>query len=484
MKGRSIDTLAMSGLNSSFSYYYSVLAPANLDLEKLFIEQPIKVKYHKSNPAFILTRAKYVVNALVISYNSQRRKGLAESKDAFVPLNAQLLQPYVKDYNCYLQFFVLAGIIEVGDTAIPGFRSTTYRFTAKYRNTGLRQFYIFDKGFVDSIYRKRRNNKDIQKYRYLYRTLLKLKIDWEIASEILDRLYPSKKGTGRLLQIQKLKALEDPRKATFRVGETNRLYTTISNLHADLRYALRINGKHLVSLDIKNSIPFFSTALFTKVLFNQRLDKILAELNGKISSDSGELLQWLMLVDIASREDQYDDVKLYLDQVRSGTLYEYLVEVWNELLGTSYNRKEAKKMLLKTLNSPSVINTDERLVLTAMFPHIMKAIGEINKGYNKTRYYKTKDGKRKARWRPGDQICTFAHITQMFEARVILDEICGHLASLYPQIPILTIHDSILTTPQYVDLVNRVMLEKIEAVMGYAPEISINNYDPLLWNYL
>lgn len=97
------------------------------------------------------------------------------------------------------------------------------------------------------------------------------------------------------------------------------------------------------------------------------------------------------------------------------------------------------------LNSPNGWKCEERTIFKKHFPAVAKVIEEINRGYTKV-----KKGKGEQRWQPGDQVCTFAHITQMLEARVLLDLICLAIKSHSMKIPIYTIHDSILTTPEHV----------------------------------
>jgi hypothetical protein len=46
------------------------------------------------------------------------------------------------------------------------------------------------------------------------------------------------------------------------------------------------------------------------------------------------------------------------------------------------------------------------------------------------------------------------------EASLMIGAVCGRLARHHPDVPLLTVHDSILTTPSHVDLVHRVITEE------------------------
>jgi hypothetical protein len=197
---------------------------------------------------------------------------------------------------------------------------------------------------------------------------------------------------------------------------------------------------------------------------NKDLDKLLLEVNPRLGDGEGKLYSWLMLVDIIVSPSKYPDVERFSSLCQSGELYDLLAEKWNSIPGKRYDRDEAKKRLLKIFNSPPVFPSQEKDILRELFPNVSKVVDEINKGFEKTR-----KGKGRSRWKKGDQVCPFAHVTQRFEARVLLDVICNRIEKEHPNVPYLTLHDCILTTVGNEELVQEIMVEEITKIMGYPP---------------
>jgi hypothetical protein len=61
---------------------------------------------------------------------------------------------------------------------------------------------------------------------------------------------------------------------------------------------------------------------------------------------------------------------------------------------------------------------------------------------------------------------------QRAESRVMIDTVCFRLCEDYPDIPIITIHDSIMTIPEHVETVKRLMQEGYAGV-GLRPTIKV-----------
>jgi hypothetical protein len=69
---------------------------------------------------------------------------------------------------------------------------------------------------------------------------------------------------------------------------------------------------------------------------------------------------------------------------------------------------------------------------------------------------------------------------QRIESTLVLEKICGRIAKENPNIPLLTIHDSILTTPEHVEYVVSIIKSVLEENIGIAPKLSIEYCNPLI----
>jgi hypothetical protein len=59
---------------------------------------------------------------------------------------------------------------------------------------------------------------------------------------------------------------------------------------------------------------------------------------------------------------------------------------------------------------------------------------------------------------------------QKAESQLVIEGVCGRLMREHPDCPLVTIHDAILTTPEWVDEVRRTMLEEF-AKIGIHPTL-------------
>jgi hypothetical protein len=68
-------------------------------------------------------------------------------------------------------------------------------------------------------------------------------------------------------------------------------------------------------------------------------------------------------------------------------------------------------------------------------------------------------------------------LLQRIESHVVIDVICKRIEQVNPGIPLYPIHDSILTTEEYVGLVRSVMERELLDYVGVAPGLTIESYD-------
>jgi hypothetical protein len=62
---------------------------------------------------------------------------------------------------------------------------------------------------------------------------------------------------------------------------------------------------------------------------------------------------------------------------------------------------------------------------------------------------------------------------QTRESRLVIGQVCGRLALHHPDIPVITIHDSLMTIPEHVPTVVRIMEEEFLRI-GLTPKIKVD----------
>jgi len=472
---------------------YTCFIPANLDLQAL-----LKAEF----PTY--TQKDYDHIALFLDFlcrghiekGKRRKKGITKRA---VPLCAKALQYFTRDYKKYLDFLERAEVIKQVYTGVIGRGCSKYLFCEAYRGKQLNYYNLHDQKLILKIYSRYQDSDAIQMYPELFGHLMKVRVNIGLATTILDEIYGKNDEVGRHLQESLIKRINDPRMATFVIGQTGRLTTTITNLHKKLRSTLRYKGKPLVGLDIKSSIPFFSIAMFLKHVFDgMNLQGLISSINPNMlltfmndtlkpnqinKQEHPDILvsEYMMLVEIQKNLDSYPRVVQFIDLIVNGDIYSYIAELWNRTLSTSYTRDTAKTRFLEILNSPPSRPSDEKIILLKEWPEVFTAIDEMNRDM-----YTTKNGitikerivkgqlvpaKTIGKRTTNDPVCLFAHFTQRLEAHVILDIVCRGISKERPDIPLLTIHDSILTTEEHAQYVKDFMEHHIYRVMGRKPTV-------------
>lgn len=473
-------------MNNIFTLQYKCQIPANLSMEALLRKYPIQVNEHIKNPNKVRDRLLFILDQFVRSSYGNIFTKSHKVGDYTFSMCSEIMQLYTRDYATICQYLLNNGIvIKIHDPQV-GSKCTQYKFAPKYVGQKIVNFTILDPNFVETIYAVAKK-KAIKKYPELFKFLVELKVDWECVEAIREHYYDDVNYKDWERQLDILWAIEDPRMAKYTIGKTNRLYSTISNLKSDFRAALRYNGKPLIGIDLKNSIPFLSIALFDYELltkegllaeimkFNPQLKNLGKETTNNETDtppfgvNGGDVnLSSIMLVDIARQPEIYSDVKQYKELVIKGEIYKFLGEECDFWFDAHYEKKEAKKRVLIAQNGYCDEASRSTIVYEQLFPTVHKAFRQLQTGFD---FWSTR---KRHKAKANQQISTFAYVTQRFEAKIILDMVCGEIVKTRPEIPLFTIHDCIYTTEDYIPHVQEVLENKVFELIKYKPLIEID----------
>lgn len=431
-----------------------------------------------------------------------------EIKDGYVPLYSPALQNIVKNYRQYLEYAERAGIILINESYLNGKTSKSYRFVVDDK-MNLVEYKVTDFTLMSSLNRYRREQKKtVAKHDYLTKWFnKKLTIDYKKVEAFLDEEWLLKNNNEALwdydvsrkifkspyLQLHSAKLA-----AEFLVrGEYNlkidanvhRFHSNLVNMRGLIRNAVTYDGQNLVSIDIKNSQPYFSTLLLRqdfwsvqknskiegccdfaiksnkivepRIPFNRFKSNKLIKFNkikDRILTPSiimlGEMMESLM------NKGLKEDRNRYIDLVVAGQLYEYLETQFKRKLNLpNVDRSMAKISVLQAFFSDNrFIGTEEaapKKCFRDLFPSIYKVFSTI-KSKDKT---------------------LLAVLLQNIESYFIVDIISKRIATEYPNLPIFTIHDSIVTTVGNEDLVAQIMKEELEKGVGKTPSLKYEYWE-------
>ncbi|PJB57380.1 MAG: hypothetical protein CO098_11835, partial [Bacteroidetes bacterium CG_4_9_14_3_um_filter_41_19] len=325
-----------------------------------------------------------------------------------------------------------------------------------------------------------------------------LKIDSVVALEYIKQLYGLRIRNPKMcdwdLQRRRFKEpieqynsayiniqyLNEGRHHFFVDDRVGRLHTNLTNMQSDVRNFITWKGQPLVSVDISNSQPFLSTLLFKPSFystgkgvgekmtlfsfsggfsFSFSSSSSYSGSSSSFSSGSSGSRPPLMLQKPLYHTEK-EDVKLFIDLVKKGQLYDYLSLAFKRELGVELtDRKNIKAAVFQVLFTDNrfigQLEAAPKRIFRNLFPNVYDLFAAFKK-----------------------QDSTFLPcLLQKIEARLILDIITKRISKEKPKAPIFTIHDSITTTMDNLDYVKQVMHEELEQHIGIAPNLKVEYWD-------
>ena len=143
-----------------------------------------------------------------------------------------------------------------------------------------------------------------------------------------------------------------------------------------------------------------------------------------------------------------DDEQWFVELCEQGRLYEQLMETAEIPV-----RSWAKEAMFEILYGRNTLRTPAKSCFTDMFPKVAEVV----------RVHKRKDHR------------FLARLLQNVESDFVINTVCRRLMMEHPEIPVFTIHDSILTTPEHVEYVTGVFQDEFWE-LGIAPRLQVTNY--------
>jgi hypothetical protein len=184
-----------------------------------------------------------------------------------------------------------------------------------------------------------------------------------------------------------------------------RMHTNFTILKSFIRKnCLMIDGEETCELDIKNSQPLF----LCKLIYDSKT-------------------KWV-------KEEEFE---LFKQLTTSGNYYQYFMQITGEK-----NKKVIKELTYKVLFGRNVINSKADKVFSLVFPTI----------YNFIKLYKKENGDYKI----------LAHDLQRAESKLIYNKIIKKIMLIYPEVKIVSVHDSIIFPISYKDKIQYIFDNEIK----------------------
>lgn len=468
-----------------------ILYPSNFVVEKILNTVKGKNNYKRN-----LEDAMYYILHLLIKFQFQKDKQEEYEQYGFYNLNATLLKKICgNEYQTALFLLENAGVIERKKSYHPGGFSKGCRLSANFNSSPIVNKQLSACSNVNQNYLKRRdevdqkNEAELKDIAYVTKWYDKkrLTVDIENVHNVLEfyrhkLLQKSADGNSEVKQQQidniinyrynnARESLDKIRRGEFhltRSGEDNRLHSSITSLKKEFRPFLRFDGQPLVGIDIKASQPYLLTQLLCKDIY-----KCAATRESNIQSIYGELYnrQQEGRTIMFPSYDKLIDSKAIMNKSISRfhqidwtkDFYTHLMKLEVAVYGFEnrffIDRNTTKHSIMIILYSKS--KDKKKYAAFKRFKELFPLEGELIDFFNKI---SNEDNKN-----------YLPILMQRLESYLMLNEVCKEISEICPNAPLIPIHDSILTTPEYVDRVKEIIEFKLESLTGIKPGLKIEN---------
>lgn len=478
--------------------------PSTLDLDAIIAQNPVPFK------PFKLDKLAYLLHK--ISSIPATNKNL-DIVDDYVPLYSKALQDVIANYRQYLDYAIAVGILESTERYRVDVYSKSFRFTAAYQ-VKLVAYTPTDFCLLQNLRRYRaRQKKTVIKHDYLTKWFnSKLKIDYKKVDAFLDDEFQLKNENEHLwdwdASRQKFKSPYQQQLCSKLAAEyltrreynlkidykVHRFHSNLTNMRGLVRNALTYDRQNLVSVDIKNSQPYFSLLLLQENFWNANFDpkkdlfllKSLQNTSKKKKDWYPKKLNYIKIIKSIKfkKEDNIkyksiimlgetmvalinkgfnDDKCLFEDLVVTGKLYRTLeIALKRDLNMQDATRNTAKIAVFQAIFSDNRFIEAKEAETKKLFSELFSSIYKV--------YYEIK--------RKGKILLPV--LLQNIESHFIVEVIARRIAKEYPKLPLYTIHDSIVTTVGNEELVAAIMIDELRKGVGKAPSLKLEYWKPEL----
>jgi hypothetical protein len=442
--------------------YISLPTSVVTKLEDAVTQSPPKFNFRKELASFFLN---LVVSRRLKDPNTDEHQG------EYVQLDSKLLQHYSYNSKEYFDYFVKNQILKKRNYSTDKARSNSYIFTDQsFENLNrFTQVDLISLRNLKNIDIVDRYDGKIEKCEHLVKWYYEgFKIDYnEVICEIEKETNLLKKQSAFLF-IQKLMNQEFWFKRNSK--SDNRLHTWLTNFPKKYRKFLSYNDDFFVNHDIKASQPYFLIVLIEEMftqeqtksrasntLMFKNLKNIMEIMHSNTFRKEYDMIKnWILHDDFYTKisEVMFDDQETSLERIEWKGKGRNAKRV---KVTYSTKREMVKKLILRLFyidtNSSSYRADNDFKKFDEKFPQFSQFLKELKKNNYKD----------------------LSKLMQNKEASCILDVVTKEISRLYPDMPLFTIHDSIMTTQYWAKEANLGAL--IQEIMfrenGVRPQINI-----------
>lgn len=360
-----------------------------------------KIRYNSEN-----LKTPYIIDIL----HGLIYKYYVEGKNEFI-LNSKILREnYTKNYNSYINYLVKNRYLTLIKDYSKGNRSRVYSMNLNLLNKKTKRYVNSDKILIKkhkarllelSFDNNNIINKEVKEK--LINDLYSIDIQLDKVIFYLENLdYNDVNIYNKNMHSSKSIEFGD---IFYHFDIYGRMHTNFTTLKSFIRKnCILMDGEELIEFDIKNSQPLFLTKL---------------------------------MIDSNSKWINKDELDFFKKLTINGNYYDYIMNRFN-----IKDRKKVKKLTYKVLfGSNNLIKNDYDKKFNACFPTIYNFITLYKKENNNYRM--------------------LSYDLQKAESNFIFNNLVKTIMNIYPEIKIVTVHDSIMVKAKYKNIIEPIFKQKL-----------------------
>lgn len=414
---------------------------------------PIGLDLSTCLPAKWVDYGRFVAGGLYLRRHLEKYR----DPDGYLPVSSEALRRVLpkRDYLAILDGLRSGRVVEstpgyrAGKDGRPGW-SRGFRLTDQYRNGGFESTCLTHTELVRKVVRRRADQRDgiiFPVHRHLR--------DWherlKVVTTFPETAFP-------------LVCLADG-EFRFTVCDQGRVHHNLSNLSREYRTHLRIGGRPLTGVDVVNSQPLIlgltlkASASAVKENIQAYAMRIIMAKRREYRQRNGEKTKEVSrepYLGTFSPACQNDELNRYIDLCLAGKLYEAVLDsLLDAEPGCGYDREKVKRKLFAVLyGHPRDGATRVGRAFRRLFPSLWEAVAAVN--------------------RMGKG--ALARRMQTVESYLVVHRTCGRLMRDLPEVPLLTVHDSLVSHDEHLGDIESVLREEFQAAFGVTPPVKRKSF--------
>jgi hypothetical protein len=254
----------------------------------------------------------------------------------------------------------------------------------------------------------------------------------------------------------KIRAIQKKRFRPSVSKSNHRLNSVVTTLYRELRYYLRINGNKLVEVDLKSSQPYVLGSILTNSFFSgdSNIDFSLIRIYPQLYNQLNYIVsKGFPKYFMSGGLDNCLEIQSYRSLPFKEGFYPHLN---NTFLNGDFETQKVKDNVMLLLNLQN-LRTRNHISLIQNFKSYFPNINLFIESLNNFKKLKS----------------TIAILMQRSESYLFLRIGCKAVNERLPDVPYLTIHDSILIEEQFCEVLTPILKESLNSVTGIEPGVSV-----------